>query len=171
MTSGVLEQIDVRAVTWVCLRRQRRLDVVMRLCTRAGNGTLWCLIGALILILAPHGEAVVARLAVAFVLELSVYKLLKQTLRRPRPYIALAGITSEVAPPDEFSFPSGHSAAAVVVVTVVGTTYPAVFPLLAPLAALIGVSRVYLGMHYPSDVIAGALLGAAAGAVALLIPI
>ncbi|HUI65708.1 MAG TPA: phosphatase PAP2 family protein [Bacteroidota bacterium] len=171
MTASVLRQLDTNAVTWVCLRRRRHLDLVMRWCTRAGNGTLWWLIGISTFLLDPRGGPIVARLAIAFAFELSLYKVLKQSLRRPRPYIVLAAVTNAVAPPDEFSFPSGHTAAATVVLTVVGSVYPGAIFVLAPLAALIAISRVYLGMHYPSDVVAGALLGIAAGSIALVIPI
>jgi len=171
VTASVLRQIDTNAVMWVCLRRKKHLDLLMRWCTLAGNGPLWWLIGISLYVLDPRGGPIVARLAIAFALELSLYKVLKQSLRRPRPYIVLAAVTNAVAPPDEFSFPSGHSAAATVMLTVVGAVYPGAIFALGPLAALIAVSRVYLGMHYPSDVVAGALLGIASGSIALVIPI
>ena len=60
-----------------------------------------------------------------------------------------------IAPPDEFSFPSGHTAAAFVMVTVIGMHFVAGGVLLLPVAMTIGVSRVYPGVHYPSDVLAG----------------
>jgi undecaprenyl-diphosphatase len=71
-----------------------------------------------------------------------------------------------VHPADEFSFPSGHTAAAFVMVSILGSFYPVLLLPLVILASFIGISRVYLGVHYPSDVLAGAILGIVCGGVA-----
>jgi len=72
-----------------------------------------------------------------------------------------------VAPLDEFSFPSGHTLHAVTF-TIIALAYaPLLAPLLLPFALLVAASRVVLGLHYPSDVLAATLIGCGLGAVSL----
>lgn len=88
--------------------------------------------------------------------------LLKNVVARTRPYDAIAGLTSLVGPQSDYSFPSGHTAssfaAAIVLLKGLPKKYgvPAVI-----LACLIGFSRLYVGVHYPTDVICGAISGIA----------
>jgi undecaprenyl-diphosphatase len=92
-----------------------------------------------------------------------VVALLKETIDRPRPAHAHPGIDTAVGTPGSPSFPSGHTATAFAAAAVVGAFYPRLrWPLYA-LAALVGVSRIYLGVHFALDVIAGALLGLSIG--------
>ena len=92
-----------------------------------------------------------------------VVSLLKGVSDRARPPLADPTLQVVGAVPDSTSFPSGHSATAFAAAVVVGFAYPRLrLPLLA-LAALVALSRVYLGMHYWSDVLAGSLLGVAIG--------
>jgi undecaprenyl-diphosphatase len=79
---------------------------------------------------------------------------------RQRPYIQHGGITLGAAPLDLYSFPSGHTLHAVSFTMVALIYYPNLAWLLIPFASLVAMSRVILGLHYPSDVFAGALIGA-----------
>jgi undecaprenyl-diphosphatase len=92
-----------------------------------------------------------------------VVALLKETVDRPRPAHADPGIDTVVGTPGSPSFPSGHTATAFAAAAVVGAFYPRLrWPLYA-LAALVGISRIYLGVHFALDVVAGAILGLSIG--------
>ena len=88
---------------------------------------------------------------------------LKDLVDRARPALADPEIVALVATPGSASFPSGHAATAFAAAIAVGAFYPRIrWPLLG-LAALVGLSRIYLGVHYWLDVLAGAALGVVLG--------
>jgi undecaprenyl-diphosphatase len=91
---------------------------------------------------------------------LMVYKLLKSGTSRPRPYQVLRDMRAGIDPLDAFSFPSGHTLHAVAFTLVAVSNFPALASVLVPFTLLIALSRVVLGLHYPSDVLAGAGVGA-----------
>lgn len=128
--------------------------------TRAGDGWLWYLIGLTVLLFG--GETRIAATAAAgsaAVVGVGLFVLLKKTGRK-RPCEIEPHCWARILPPDRFSFPSGHTITAFAVAVTLGLFYPA---LLAPLlfcAFCIALSRVLLGMHFLSDVLAGAALGA-----------
>ncbi len=162
-------QIDTSAVLWFVVRRRPALNSIMKGATRIGDGYVWAIFAGLLWILAPSDHRIVLQLAAAFAIELSIYTVVKARFSRPRPFVMLPDITRLVVPPDEFSFPSGHTAAAFVMAVVLGLHSVAVGLLLLPVAMTIGISRVYLGVHYPTDIVAGALLGAASGVAGWLL--
>ncbi|MEZ5476312.1 MAG: phosphatase PAP2 family protein [Thiolinea sp.] len=90
---------------------------------------------------------------------LLIYRQLKSSTARVRPYCYDTAIFQNVAVLDQFSFPSGHTLHAVSFTLVLLHYYPEWAWLVVPFTVMVALSRVVLGLHYPSDVLAGALLG------------
>ena len=109
-------------------------------------------------------------LLAAFAIELPLYLLLKNSIRRARPAQVLTAFTQpHIVPSDQFSLPSGHTAGAFVVLTIIAVCYPFWLPVALVWACSIGLSRIFLGVHFPLDVLAGAVLGAACATFALFL--
>ncbi len=134
--------------------------------SRLGDGVLWySLIAALALFFGSTGRLVALQCAVAGASGLAIYRLLKNVLVRERPYMTHAAIVCAGKPLDRFSFPSGHTLHAVSFTLIVCSSLPMLAAVLVPVALLIALSRVVLGLHYPTDVLAGGMLGALIGSV------
>ena len=96
-----------------------------------------------------------------------VYKGLKERLVRERPYVRHGEIVCCTAPLDRYSFPSGHTLHAVSLTILYGAHEPVLLVVMVPFAVLVAASRIVLGLHYPSDVIAGTAIGAVIGTTAV----
>ncbi|MFL0808918.1 MAG: phosphatase PAP2 family protein [Agarilytica sp.] len=153
-----IHNYDVLTFDW-CLRVKRRATAVRlsRMVSITADGPLYVLAGMVFLYFQNWDVAKV--LALGFLLERLSYKFLKTTLRRNRPPDAIPGYKSEVIPSDQFSFPSGHTSAAFLMVGSMVFFFPWVGWFLYPWACCVGIARVMLGVHFPSDILAGALLG------------
>ena len=128
--------------------------------SRLGDGVFWyVLMGMLVLADGIAGLAASAHMAATGAVALLLYKRLKRWTKRPRPFAADGRIRAWVAPLDEFSFPSGHTLHAVSFTIVALAWYPWLALLLVPFTASVAVSRVVLGLHYPSDVLAATAIG------------
>ncbi len=128
--------------------------------SRSADCTSCALMGLVWGLVKPETAPFLAAGLFAFGLELSAYYLIKKSIRRPRPFRRLRGVHYLIVPPDEFSFPSGHTAAAFLMACLLTTAFPALALPAFTWAVLVGFSRVYLGVHYPGDVLAGMILGA-----------
>lgn len=105
-------------------------------------------------------------LAITELLSIATYVSLKQVFKRPRPYMKLAEVhVGHLKTTSRYSFPSGHSSLATSIATIFSLRYPTpwVYVPAFTWAALAGYSRIYYGLHYPSDVLAGTAIGVAAG--------
>lgn len=136
------------------------LHPFFRVVSRLGDGWLWyALIALQPLLLGMKGWIAAAHLAVTGAVGLLAYKLIKRHAVRERPFITHPAINCAAAPLDRYSFPSGHTLHAVSFAFVGSHYLPELAGPLAVFAALVALSRVVLGLHYPTDVAAGALLG------------
>lgn len=160
----------------LCLRLNRvchRITwrVLFRCISVLGDGIAWYGLMA-VLLLRYRDAAVIPVLHMIAVglLCTAVYKWLKARTLRPRPYQLHSSIQHFIAPLDRFSFPSGHTLHAVAFSLVAAGYYPGLSAPLAVFSLLIAMSRVVLGLHYPSDVLAGAAIGAAIALVSQALP-
>jgi undecaprenyl-diphosphatase len=135
--------------------------------TRGGDGWLWYAVGA-VLILAggAEGRLAAAEAGAASAAAAALFVWLKRKAGRRRPCEMAPHAWARLLPPDEFSFPSGHTMTAFAVTAPVAAHFPAAGPVLYACAASIAASRVALGMHFLSDVLAGGILGWLLGTLA-----
>lgn len=137
--------------------------------SRLGNGVFWY--GLMLLLPFVYGMPGLytsAVMAVTGGLGVLLYKLLKNNLVRQRPCIHHQGIHQGTAMLDYYSFPSGHTLHAFSFSMVAINAYPELAVILLPFTLLVALSRVILGLHYPSDVVVGALLGSLLANIAVL---
>jgi undecaprenyl-diphosphatase len=134
---------------------------IFQIASRLGDGIVWYgLILALPLLYGAPAVQPAMLMALTGALGVAVYTLLKRVLVRERPFITHETISLAAAPLDRYSFPSGHTLHAVSFTWQACAHFPELAWVLVPLAALIAGSRMVLGLHYPSDVLAGAAIGA-----------
>lgn len=137
--------------------------------SRLGDGPAWyAVIASLPLFFGASAAAASLHLGVTAAASATIYRTLKRYTKRPRPFRRHDGIVAHVAPLDEFSFPSGHTLHAVTLTLVMCWYFPMMAVVLVPFAVAVAVSRVVLGLHYPSDVLAATVIGCglASGSIA-----
>lgn len=138
--------------------------------TRAGDGWLWAAIGVAVA-LAGGDERWLAleTSAVSVAAGIAVFQILKRLADRRRPCEIEPHAWADLLPPDRFSFPSGHSLTAFAVTASLAAFYPAALGFLLVCAVSVALSRILLGMHFLSDVVVGAALGAWLGYASFLL--
>jgi len=148
---------------------QRAIGRVFAIVSRLGDGVFWYLLMAALAVLGGgRGIRAAAHMAITGLLALALYRTLKGWTRRPRPFRACPGVIAHIPPLDEFSFPSGHTLQAVGFTLVALAYFPALWVVLMPFTVLVALSRVVLGLHYPSDVLAACVIGGVLGGLTLL---
>lgn len=145
-------------------RAPRWFRILMITATRGGDGWLWYSLG-LILVLygGPNRFLAIGSAATAVGVGILLFRVLKHSSRRKRPCEIEPHCWASILPPDKYSFPSGHSITAFAVAISVGLFYPQLQGALLVAAFLIASSRIILGMHFLSDVLAGCALGTGLG--------
>lgn len=138
--------------------------------SRLGDYPAWIILG-IVCAAYPGVDAGTLTLQAALTALVGVlaYRQLKERLVRERPFIRFGEIVCGAAPLDRYSFPSGHTLHAVSFTILYGSAVPELLWLLVPFALLIALSRVILGLHYPSDVLVGAALGGLLALVSLYV--
>ena len=138
--------------------------------TRAGDGWIWAVLG--VVLLAFGGEKsfpAVGAATSAAILSIVLFLLLKRLFNRRRPCELEAHCWATLTPPDEYSFPSGHTMVAFAVTVPLSLIYPDLLWTLLFCALSVALSRIVLGMHFLTDVIVGAVLGSGLGLWAYLV--
>jgi undecaprenyl-diphosphatase len=150
------------------INRRPRASWIFACASRLGDGWIWYAL-MLSLPLVYHGRGLLEAAAMAAngATCTVIYRWIKERTRRPRPSDVYATLAVTVAPLDQFSFPSGHTLHAVAFTVLASAFHPELAWFLVPFALLVAGSRLVLGLHYPSDVLAGAVIGAGAAEVTL----
>jgi len=170
--NALMARIDA-AEYGLCRRLNRGASLplprrIFQVASRLGDGVVWYVMILTLPLL--YGAAAVRPaivMALTGVLGVVLYSRLKRLFVRERPFITHTAIDQAAAPLDRYSFPSGHTLHAVSFAWQASAHFPELAWVLVPLAALIGASRVVLGLHYPSDVLAGAAIGGALAGLGL----
>jgi undecaprenyl-diphosphatase len=165
-----VDRFDRFTFTWLhgSLRVSRYKAI--RWISHTGDGLLYVLAALSALLLdGARGQHFFTVVAAGFALERTLYWVLKNSIRRDRPAVGLQSFRAAITPSDQFSFPSGHTAAGFLFATLVLHCYPPLAPLCYGWASLVGMSRVLLGVHYPTDTLAGATLGSGSALCVLLL--
>lgn len=148
----------------------RAIRAAFLMVSRLGDGWFWyALIAALPLIHGERGVLISMQMAATGATALLIYKAIKGRAVRERPFVTHSLIYCASAPLDRYSFPSGHTLHAVSFTIVTVSHAPDWAWPLSMFTVLVALSRVILGLHYPSDVAAGALLGGAIGIISVKI--
>ena len=135
-------------------------DFIMPKITNLG-GAVWSIFLCIVLLLNKDAgiNTVGQKLAVSLIITHLIVRLCKKFLPRLRPYMTLDNVHIGHKLYKDSSFPSGHSTAAFCSATVLSSALPAFTFVFFTIAVLVAISRVYLGMHYPSDITVGATIG------------
>jgi len=166
-----IQQLDLAIFQW-CLSTNKKRDItrISQFVSKTADGWLYLLFLFSIQLVPNQSDFQYSRLFIAaFVFERIIYLVLKNCFRRNRPADAIQGFKSSVIPSDKFSFPSGHTSAAFLFTVLVSGVYPVVYFELIFWAICVGMSRVFLGVHFPFDTIVGAILGSSVGLLVLKI--
>jgi undecaprenyl-diphosphatase len=163
-----MRSLDHRIVAWMSgLDLPLVTPLAKALSAVGASGLVFVVVAAMLSARARRAAPVLVTLATVILAD-ALSRAMKAAIDRPRPSVAHADVHPLVAVPGNASMPSGHAWIAFASAVVLGGLAPRLRPWMLGLACLIALSRVYLGVHYPSDVLVGAACGAATGGVVLL---
>lgn len=162
-----VRRMEIKILDWIQTLRTPILDQVMRFITTLGNaGIVWIAL-AIILLVIPRKRKTGSIVTASLVINIIVVNLiLKNVFARIRPFNVNTAVQLLIAKPTDYSFPSGHTAMALTVVTALflaGEKKLAWTALV--LAVLIAFSRMYLYVHYPTDILGGVVVGILCGLI------
>lgn len=153
-------ELESKLILLIELFSSFNLQIIFKFITRLGDGYLYFFV-IILLTLSRSNDSFIFLISFifAFLIERTVYYTLKNSIKRMRPFEKLKLNKLCIEPPDKYSFPSGHSSAAFLFATLVSYFFPKLKLSLFIFASLIGISRVILKLHFPTDILFGAFLG------------
>lgn len=157
----ILKDIDIGILNWIQhVIHNSLLDKIMPIVTALGNGgTVWIVLSLILVMSRKYRHVGLLTLCALLLATLLGDGLLKHWLQRARPFEGLPEIQLLIPRPSTYSFPSGHTASSFAAAIVIGRVFKKYRAYLLGLAALIAFSRMYLYVHYPTDILGGILLG------------
>lgn len=166
---GRIDQAELRLTRYINQSSAYALvRGLFRVVSWLGDGWFWySLILAIPVVYGTQAWPAAAHMTLLGVVNLSLYKYIKPRAVRERPFITHPGILCVSAPLDRYSFPSGHTLHAVAFTIVMASYFPQWSSVLLAFSTLVALSRVVLGLHYPTDVAAGAVIGGTLAFVSL----
>lgn len=150
------------------------IDWLMVFCSKIGNnGLFWCLVAMVLFLFRNRlgGFHPPIMLFIGIGIASVIETLLKTSIARPRPPSIEENILQFIELPVSHSFPSGHTTVSFVSVYILHRFFPRSIYWTLPCALLISLSRIYVGVHYPLDIMAGAALGLTVGMIAMRLPV
>lgn len=161
-----IHAVDVQTFSWCMARKHRAtLTRIGRAVSFSADGPFYAILA---LLLWFAGEQMLTLILVfGFLIERALYLLLKRGFKRHRPADALDNFNSFIIPADQFSFPSGHTSGAFFIAFCLSEWFPSMNLIFYFWAVNVGLSRIFLGVHFPTDTVIGALLGTACAALAI----
>lgn len=164
-----IHNVDLILFNWCMARRRRQLLTALgRAVSKTADGGLYVVFAfGYGLLDWPNSQNFLKIFALAFGIERCLYFVAKNTFRRNRPADAISDFNSFIVPSDQFSFPSGHTSAAFLFAVFVGSIFPVLFSVLIAWAVCVAISRIFLGVHFPTDTLVGAGLGSSVALFAL----
>ncbi|QUH25353.1 phosphatase PAP2 family protein [Serpentinicella alkaliphila] len=136
----------------------RYLNIFMRNITHLGSTVFSILLPLFLMSLNNKSFQVGKTIAIHLVINQVIVQVIKRLVNRPRPYKILKDLALSNVPKCNYSFPSGHTNAAFTTALILGKFFPLFSLVFLTLAFLVGVSRIYLGVHYPTDVLCGIII-------------
>lgn len=164
LLAGALHLDNVFLSNVFQLNDKKIVSTILPMASHSANGYYYPLIPASLFLLDP-ANAIFFLIAglISFAVELPICTLMKYSIKRNRPFETIDMIYKRSSPADRFSLPSGHTSAAFVMVVLLSYFYPVLMLPAILWASLVGLSRIYLGVHYPTDVLAGMAVGILSG--------
>ena len=167
----IFKKVDNTILRWINVKfRNKTFDKIMPIITSAGNlGIIWIVISVLLITKKDYrvlGQTILIALVITTIIGEGI---IKNIVKRKRPFYGDDDKELLISRPITYSFPSGHTASSFAVATVFIKTDNAASLEIMLLACLIAFSRIYLGVHYPSDVIGGGIIGTLCGLITVML--
>jgi len=161
---GLFEYISQRDIkilriinnSWKC----RFLDIIMPCMTYLGSFPfMFIFCTASFLFNSTDLRVMAIKAMISITISTGIGKILKISVTRLRPFINIPNLNIKKIGIDKYSFPSGHTTGAFSLAVIIALYFPVFGFITLPLACFVGISRIYIGVHYPTDVIMGMFIG------------